>query len=149
MSDNDDTGSVGLTRIGYVLARPLTEQQIQQGIARTMKDVVHDRYQPAIRPQGQTVRVVGAAEARAPFEPERSGNRSGWVEARAIGPVSSPFEERVINNLIDAHLGPVFPNQAKAQAKAQAPKPELSRGVSETPQDVPKPEPLQRRRLEE
>jgi hypothetical protein len=141
MSDNDDTGSVGLTRIGYVLAKPLTEQQIQQGIARTMKDVVHDRYQPAIRPPAQTVRVVGAAQARDPFEPEKPIDRSGWREARplTISPMGA-FADEVVGRMIDAQLGPVFPNKAEAKA---ASKPQA------VPEAEPKlDEPLKRRRIE-
>jgi hypothetical protein len=94
-------------------------RRIQEGISRTLSDIVADRYNPIHGlPPSPTVTVVGATEVKTAFEP---GGGRGWQRER---PIESPmpngsFIERVVGGMIDHTLGPALPPPTLASIRAQ------------------------------
>jgi hypothetical protein len=107
------TAEAGMVAIGRAAARPPSEAEIQQGILRSMREVVARPYNPNALRAPPTVRVANAPEVTTAGEPKRG---TGWQEEK---PLKSPmpkgsFIEGVVGGMIDAHLGPA---QAKPKAK--------------------------------
>jgi hypothetical protein len=98
--------SMGTAERGYVAigrARPLTEQEIQAGIARSMREVVtHDLRNPqALRPPER----VGVANAP---EVKTVGEGRGFIEDKPL-PIHSAKgsrEEALIDAMVEKFVGP-------------------------------------------
>jgi hypothetical protein len=99
---------IGLRRINSM--RPLTEKEIQDGIMRTMREVVT---QDTRNPQ-QLRRPETATPANAPVV-KTFGEGRGFIEDK---PLEQPFkpgslEERVVSRMIDEVLPPGVEKKAR------------------------------------
>jgi hypothetical protein len=109
MSEKDKppmgTAEAGMVAIGRAAARQPTEQEIQQGILKSMSEVVARPYNPNALRAPENVKVANAPEVTTAGEPKCG---SGWQEEK---PLTSPmpkcsFIEGVVGGMIDAALPP-------------------------------------------
>lgn len=109
------TEDVALARMGFALtAKPTAEElAIQQGIDRTMRDLIADRYNPVLREASPTVTVQSGVRTTQATEllvtPQRG---TGW--AREI-PLASPPGQDVIERLANT-MQPHGPQHGKRKA---------------------------------
>ena len=91
---------IGLRRINSM--RPLTEKEIQDGIDKTMREVVRSDWNPNALRKPETATPAGVPPMKT------HGEGRGFVEPRPIGPVVTPgsMEDRVMSALIDQALPP-------------------------------------------
>lgn len=109
MSDNEkdkpsasgSTAEAGMVAIGRAASRQPTDQEIQQGILKSMSEVVARPYNPNALRRPENTKVANAPVVTTAGEPKRG---RGWQEEK---PLASPmpkgsFIEGVIGGMIDA-----------------------------------------------
>ncbi len=106
MSDESEkpiggTAEAGMVAVGRAAARQPTEQEIQQGILKSMGEVVRSPYNPNALRRPEATKVANAPVVTTAGETKRG---SGWQEEK---PLASPmpkgsFIEGVVGGMIDA-----------------------------------------------
>jgi hypothetical protein len=109
------TEDVALARMGFALAPQPTAEElaIQEGIDRTMRDVIGDRYNPVLRAPSLKVAVQSGVQTTQATELlVTPPTRWGW--AKEI-PVTSPPGQDVIERMVNAALphGPDYMREKK------------------------------------